>query len=243
MRWLVRGLIVPNRTHLAFWPVIGTHACSPRRNQARRNSGGSRRMVLSSPNPRLPLPRARSCPCYFPKYLSTAWVRERTGILALADVSIEVHENGDSFPGRALYTGRPLDRDGDQGQAVVLLFVEKVQDLGEEEICRYLVYRDSWDWGYAPSRIQLKAIARIMDRIFSQPVPLYHTKPSVLEKVRLGELVPRAFIEGTPLTNPSLEDYALSPRESRHAKECEELPAVLDYIKHHDLQSVVGGGN
>jgi hypothetical protein len=35
-----------------------------------------------------------------------------------------------------------------------------------------------------------------------------------------------------------LEDYALSAEESRVAKECEELPAVLKYIEAHKLETV-----
>ena len=38
------------------------------------------------------------------------------------------------------------------------------------------------------------------------------------------------------LTEPSLEDFGLSREESRIAKEVEELPEVLEFIKFHDLE-------
>ena len=44
----VRQLMVPNTTRLAFLPVIGTTACSPLSDHARRKTGNSRRMVSSS---------------------------------------------------------------------------------------------------------------------------------------------------------------------------------------------------
>src|SRR5262245_33511628 len=43
----VRGLIIPNKTRLAFCPVIGTKACSPRIAQQALN-GGYRRSIVSS---------------------------------------------------------------------------------------------------------------------------------------------------------------------------------------------------
>jgi integrase len=116
------------------------------------------------------------------------------------------------------------------GQPLALLLVEKIKDLGNEEICRYIIYGDTWDWSHAICRIQLKAMARLVDMIYESPIPLYHVKRDVLEKIRLGKFVPRQFLTGSQLTEPSLEDYAHSKQESAQSKESDELPLVLEYI-------------
>lgn len=141
----------------------------------------------------------------------------------------------DSFPVRALYTGRPLDRTADRPQPLALLMVEKVRDLGEVEVCSYHICGDTWYWQHDLCRIELKAIARVMDKKFGKIFPLYSVEPKILEAAQEGKLIPRRFLRGSPITEPSLEDYALSEAESRVAKECEELPVVLDYIKVHQL--------
>ena len=48
-------------------------------------------------------------------------------------------------------------------------------------------------------------------------------------------MIPGPFIRGTPLTNPSLEDYVCSEREHAQAKECDELPDVKQYMVEHKL--------
>jgi hypothetical protein len=51
--------------------------------------------------------------------------------------------------------------------------------------------------------------------------------------------VPRQFVNHCLLTNPSLEDYACSKSEHAQAKETEELPFVMEYIKNHELKNTV----
>jgi hypothetical protein len=143
-----------------------------------------------------------------------------------------------SFPVRALYCGRKPDRSDDKEQPLVLLLVEKIRDMGDEQICRYIIYGDSWDWRHPICRIQLKSMARLVDKVYGMPVPLYHVKPNVLERIREGKCVPREFLNRSPLTEPSLEDYALSQNESAQSKEHDELPHVFEYIKFHDLENV-----
>lgn len=152
-----------------------------------------------------------------------------------------IKQDYDSFPVCALYTGRLLDRTDDHVQPLALLMVEKLRDLGEVEICRYRICLDAWYWGEAPCRIQLKAMARVLDRTFSKIFPLYAVEPDVLEAVQEGKLIPRRHLRGSPVTEPSLEDYALSEAESKVAKECEELPEVLEYIKSHNLEAIALG--
>jgi hypothetical protein len=154
-----------------------------------------------------------------------------------------VKEEYDFFPVRALYTGRQLDGLDDREQPLALLLVEKLREIGEEEICRYIIFYDSWDWPHPPCRIQLKAITRVMDRVLHKVVPMYAVEPAILEEVREGKRIPRHCLRGSLLTEPSLKDYALSPEESRVDKECEELPAVLEYIKTHDLEAAASRKN
>jgi hypothetical protein len=41
------------------------------------------------------------------------------------------------------------------------------------------------------------------------------------------------------LTDPSFEDYTCSKSEHARAKETEELPVVMEYIKNHELENTV----
>jgi hypothetical protein len=146
--------------------------------------------------------------------------------------------NAHSFPLRAFYSTKTLDAHDGRHQPLALFLVSKLKDMGDEEVFRYLVYHDGWDWAELACRIQLKAMARLMFQVFHEPVPLYRVRPRVLEDIRLGRRVPRQYMQGSPLTEPSLEDFALSHKESAKAAECEELSEVLHYIRHHHLQAI-----
>lgn len=141
------------------------------------------------------------------------------------------------FPLRVLATREALDWRNQNAQYLAPVLVERIATLGDEEICRYHVYRDGFDWSHLPSRIELKAIARVVFRGLNAPVPLFLVSPKVMDDILDGKLIPRRFLSGCLITNPSLEDFALSKEESHVAKETEELPAVLDYIKQNRLQA------
>jgi hypothetical protein len=111
----------------------------------------------------------------------------------------------------------------------------------DEEIYSYAIYGDAWGWSYAPSRIQLKAMARLTFLATDCPVPLFKVSRKTLESVRDGMAVPRALTEGCLITHPSLEDYALSLDESGQARETEELDRVLKYIEVKGLDEKVEG--
>lgn len=143
---------------------------------------------------------------------------------------------GLSFPLRVLSTTKKLDCNDGSQQLLAPVIVEKIADLGEEEIYRYHIYRDGFDWGYRPTRIELKTIARIVDKTLHTPVPLFVISEKEMRGVLDGKLVPANLFHGTLLTNPSLEDFALTTEESGVAKEVEEIPAVLSYIEEHNLQ-------
>lgn len=146
-----------------------------------------------------------------------------------------VRTDGLEFPVRALFSDKILSGGRDQPQPVVLLLVEKIAEFGDNEIQRFRFYRDAWDWGYFPARIQLKAMARAIYLLTQTPIPLYRVPDRRLDLVREGKVVPRDLLTRSPLTSPSLEDFALSPSESAQSQEAEELPAVMEYISKHGL--------
>ena len=139
-----------------------------------------------------------------------------------------------TFSVRALCYGE-LDSSSPREQPLVLLAVEKVGMIGEEEICRYRVYHDAWDWGYFPCRLQLKALARLVHLGWQTPIPVHRVQKGILEKIRVGRRVPRLELQGCPLTEPCLEDFALAENESGKAQETEELAEVFRYIEHNQL--------
>lgn len=147
--------------------------------------------------------------------------------------TLNIPANG--FAVRALAATKALDGRNDRTQQLALVLVEKVQDFGSEEITRYRVYGDAWDWSHPPCRIQLKAMVRLIFQTSHRPVPIHQVKPAILQAIIEGKCVPHAALQGCLLTSPSLEDFALSREESVQAKETDELPAVLDYICKHEL--------
>lgn len=142
------------------------------------------------------------------------------------------------FAVHALTTTKKLDGRNSKMQPLALVLVEKVQDFGNDEISRYHVYSDAWDWGHPSCRIQIKAMTRLMFQTSHRPIPLHQVKPEVLQAIIEGKCVPHAVMQRCLLTNPSLEDFALSSDESVQAKETVELPEVLDYIYRHKLDKV-----
>jgi hypothetical protein len=123
-----------------------------------------------------------------------------------------------------------------QGQAVVLVLREKIAQFDEKTIYRYHIY-DEFDWGYWKSRIQLKAMVRILGAKFQIPViPMYQVDKKILREIESGRAVPIQYY-GRVTTDPSLEDYTYSPEESAVSKESDELPTVFRYIKAYRLDS------
>ena len=142
-----------------------------------------------------------------------------------------------AYPIVALCSSRKLDGKNDAKQPIALLFRKKLCDLGDQEIHRYRIFGDGWDWGYWKCRVQLKAMARIVDKALHERIPMYRVKPDVLESVESGHRVPRHCLRGPQLNDMSLEDFALSPTESAQSKEAEELSQVIEYIEYHDLEN------
>ena len=149
---------------------------------------------------------------------------------------VDGNDIGLSFPLRILSTTKKLDCNDDSQQLLTPVIVEKIAKLGEDEIYRYHIYRDGFDWSYLPARIELKATARIVDKHLHTPVPLFVISNKEMQNVMDGKLIPKRFLDGCQITNPSLEDFALTYEESVVAKEVEEIPAVLNYIEEQNLQ-------
>lgn len=138
-------------------------------------------------------------------------------------------------PVRVLTITKALDRHGDYAQTLVPVVLEKLTEQGDKIIYRYHVFQDGFDWRYDRTRIELKAIARILFEKLRTTIPLYVIDAKTMERVLEGALIPRAQLDGCLATSPSLEDFALAPEESAVSKEADELPVVLRYIAEHGL--------
>lgn len=146
-----------------------------------------------------------------------------------------VDDIGISF--RVLVASKKLDGSSDTYQPLVPVLVEKIAQLGDEPIYRYIIFNDGFDWSHPPARIQLKAMARMAYLHGGTVSPLLVVKSEVLERILEGEMIPRDFLHRGLVSTPSLEDFALSA-ESPLAKEVAELPDVLAYIEEHNLNDL-----
>lgn len=123
-------------------------------------------------------------------------------------------------------------------QNIILVFLEKIADLNGNDIYRYVI-SDSWDWTYLKSRIQLKAMVRVLHIMKGVIIPLLKVDTGIFDKIRKGLLVPNIDLFNTmELDNYSLEDFSLYPEESYVSKEHEELTIVENYIKSYNLYYV-----
>ncbi len=145
--------------------------------------------------------------------------------------------DSDDFYVQSLVTTKQLDMNDPSQQLLVVVVAEKIAQLGDQRVYRYHIYGDGWDWGYWPTRIQLKATARLLFKKFGKTMPTYTTKLADLENIREGRLIPRSYLGRCLLSEPSLEDYAMTQEENFHAKEIAELPKVLEYIEEHNLEN------
>jgi len=142
------------------------------------------------------------------------------------------------FPFRILSSHKQLDRHSPEDQRLVLVVVENITRIGEQEINRYHLFAGGWRWNYEPTRIQLKALARVVHRHFPTPIPIFKIERKSLDALEAGQLIPHSLVRGGLCPDPCLEDYALCASESRVAKEVDELPQVLEYIMAHRLHEV-----
>lgn len=132
-------------------------------------------------------------------------------------------------PLRILATTTKLNYQDGSMQELAPVLVEPIAKLGEETIYRYHVYQDGFDWGHAPARIELKAIAHAAWEATHRPIPIYPVSPRQMAELLEGRLIPHQLLKHSLITNPSLEDYVMTSEASRVAKETDELPEVLAY--------------
>lgn len=144
-----------------------------------------------------------------------------------------INPNAENCPVRVLVNDKNLDYKSGKYQILALVLVETIQLFGEDFINRYHIYSDAWDWGYKTTRIQLKAMARLLGRIHQ--IPLFNVSTDTLEAVLQGERIPHEFLQRPLLSEPCLDDFSASPEYSLQAKDLEELPEVLQYIEDYKL--------
>lgn len=105
----------------------------------------------------------------------------------------------------------------------------------DTEVYRYIIFGDRWIWGERQCRIQLKALARI-SHLRNTRVPIHTAPRESIDLLLHGKAIPHRYLKGPVLSEPSLEDFALSEKESAVAKDAKELPVVLEYIIDQNLQ-------
>jgi hypothetical protein len=149
-----------------------------------------------------------------------------------------INTDGVVYPIRALFCTSTLSMQDNRTQSLALVLLDKIAGIGEETICRYHVCFDQWDWGYWKCRIQLKAMAPLVDKLFHKRIPPYQATPQVVETICSGACIPHIHPSRRMSEEISLEDFALGPDESARSKEPEELPTVLEYIENNDLENI-----
>lgn len=143
-----------------------------------------------------------------------------------------------AFPVVGFTSAKKLDWRSDKDQPIVLVMREKCAQLGEKDIYRFRIH-DQFLWGYWKSRIQLKAMMRVLYKQSEIPVRIYRVDASILKQMEEGRLIPGPYYRhGKWVRDIELEDFSLMPSESAQAKDPEELPTVLEYIEAFQLEHV-----
>ncbi len=137
------------------------------------------------------------------------------------------------FPFRIISPVGKFDLNSDNRQPFTIIFVEKIAELDDEDIFRF--YLDSaWSWSHYPCRIEIKALAKLYWEQAHHPISIHQVPTDIYYQIENMEMIPYHYL-GALITNPSLEDYAISREESGIARETEELANVDQYIQNHKL--------
>jgi hypothetical protein len=123
-------------------------------------------------------------------------------------------------------------------QPFTVLFVENVAELGEEDVCRYYL-ETGWSWQHDSCRIQIKALAMLYWQKKRTPITIYKVPRKIYFQIEELQAIPHRHLTGPLISNPSLEDYVITPEESPVSKESAELPYVIRYIEENELQDLV----
>lgn len=146
-------------------------------------------------------------------------------------------DNGRYLPVRAFTACKNLDYTDSVYQPVALVLVDQITALDDKDIFRYRVFNDVWNWGYAPTRIQVKAMIHLISITIDEPIPLHVIEPDQIEALYESSIFPGRLIGGRYMTNPTLNDYT-TPGYC-NSKEIDEFPEVLKYIEAHGLRDLI----
>jgi hypothetical protein len=102
---------------------------------------------------------------------------------------IRNRKSGDDIgiPLQILTSNKHLDGSNTQNQPLLPILVEEIAELDDETIYRYIIFNDGFDWGYLPTRVQLKAMARMLFTRGHTVTPLLEVKSEVLERINEGK--------------------------------------------------------
>lgn len=143
------------------------------------------------------------------------------------------------FPARVITSAENLNSQDGSSQPILMIVLDEIALLGDDIIYRYYIIDGEWNWAHSPCRLQLKAFARLLDKKLGIVTPIFKVDVKTLEAISECRKIPREYVLGCLVTDPSLEDYALSKAESVVAKETEELPKVIQYINDYQLQNLI----
>ncbi|WP_350116072.1 hypothetical protein [Nitrosomonas sp.] len=141
------------------------------------------------------------------------------------------------LPVRAFTTCKSLDYTDSVYQPIALVLVDQIAVLDDKEIFRYCVLNDAWDWGYAPTRIQVKAMIHLISIAVDESIPLHVIAPDQIEDLYASTVFPGSLIKGCYMTDPALDDYTTTGYYN--SKETDEFPEVLKYIEEHGLRDLI----
>jgi hypothetical protein len=141
------------------------------------------------------------------------------------------------FPFRVISSVEKFDYKDDSRQPFSIVYVEKIAELGDDNIYRY--YLDAgWTWSHRECRMQLKAMALLYWRDVKRPITFYKVPHDIYLQIEELQLIPYPYLKGPLVSDPSVEDYISDPQFSGVAKEYDELPAVLEYIQVNNLSEL-----
>jgi len=139
------------------------------------------------------------------------------------------------FPFRLIKAESEFNRLENHYQPYCFVFFEKIAEIDDEDIYRYYIDGSGWEWNHHLCRIQTKAMALSYWEKFKNPITIYSTKAKAVDLISQGKLFPQQFLKGSRISDPSLEDYVLTPTQSLVSKEADELSEVIDFKNEKDF--------
>lgn len=127
------------------------------------------------------------------------------------------------------------DRLSGRVQRLVPIIIEPSGNELDGPVYRCQVFGGYMDWRNDDQRLGLKAVAWLVWHRLRKIVPIYRVSESELDDVMSGMAVPSVVFRRSILTNPSLEDFVMTPTSSGVAKETEELPEILAFLESSGL--------